>query len=358
MAVAGHDTAGVEGIPEVLGDGLVAEVVTDDLLHLGEPVEHLLVGQAVKGAGKTVEAGSHREEGRAEGAADQVGGVGADVATLVVSVDRQVEAHELNEVGVVAEAELVGEVVGIVLVLLGGHNLAALEHVLVDAGGDGGELGNEVHRVLESVAPVFALVDTLGVGAGKRRRLLEGGHGHRQLSHGVEVGGAAVDELLDELGDLGAGGPFGRQVADLLLGRDLAGQEKPEEAFGQRLLATGGLGQKLLALGDGLAAEANALLGVEDGALPNQALDATGTAIYLVERDLVDDLGTVLPSLARTRQQPVSNIPQPRVCYYHATGAGGTCIILAESLDLLDLLGQELGEALLESLHPGYTVNG
>jgi hypothetical protein len=114
----------------------------------------------------------------------------------------------------------------------------------------------------------------------------------------VEVGRAAVDELLNELGDLGAGSPVGREVADLLLGGDLAGQEKPEEAFGQRLLATGGLGQKLLALGDGLAAEADTLLGVEDGALPNQALDATGTAIYLVEGDLVDDLGTVLPGLS------------------------------------------------------------
>jgi hypothetical protein len=40
-----------------------------------------------------------------------------------------------------------------------------------------------------------------------------------------------VDELLDELGDVGAGGPLGGQVADLLLGRDLAGQEQPEEAL-------------------------------------------------------------------------------------------------------------------------------
>lgn len=60
------------------------------------------------------------------------------------------------------------------------------------------------------------------------------------------------------------------------------------------LLAAGGLGEKLLALGDGLAAEADALLGVEDGALPDEGLDATGTAIDLVEGDLVDDLGAVL----------------------------------------------------------------
>jgi hypothetical protein len=111
----------------------------------------------------------------------------------------------------------------------------------------------------------------------------------------VEIGRAVVDELLDELGDVGAGSPLSGEVADLLLGGDLAGQEKPEETLGKRLLAAGGLGEKLLDLGDGLAAEADTLLRVEDGTLPDEGLDATGTAIDLVEGDLVDDLGTVLP---------------------------------------------------------------
>ena len=69
--------------------------------------------------------------------------------------------------------------------------------------------------------------------------------------------------------------------------------------FGERLLATGGLGEELLALGDGLATEANTLLGVEDGALPDEGLDATGTAIDLVKSDLVNNLGAVLPSYPR-----------------------------------------------------------
>jgi hypothetical protein len=46
----------------------------------------------------------------------------------------------------------------------------------------------------------------------------------------VEVGRAAVDELLDELGDIGSGRPLGREITDLLLGRDFTSQEKPEEA--------------------------------------------------------------------------------------------------------------------------------
>lgn len=65
--------------------------------------------------------------------------------------------------------------------------------------------------------------------------------------------------------------------------------------FGQRLLATRGLGQKLLALRNGLATETDTLLGVEDGTFPDEALDATGTAVDLVKSDLVDDLGAMIP---------------------------------------------------------------
>lgn len=44
VAVTGHDLAGVQGVPQVLADGIVAEVVANGLLHLGEPAEDLLVG--------------------------------------------------------------------------------------------------------------------------------------------------------------------------------------------------------------------------------------------------------------------------------------------------------------------------
>jgi hypothetical protein len=67
-----------------------------------------------------------------------------------------------------------------------------------------------------------------------------------------------------------------------------------QRTFRKGLLAAGSLGEKLLALRDGLATEANSLLGVEDGAFPHKALDATGTAIYLVKSDLIDNLGAML----------------------------------------------------------------
>lgn len=65
--------------------------------------------------------------------------------------------------------------------------------------------------------------------------------------------------------------------------------------FGQRLLAAGGLGENLLALGDGLAPETDALLRVENGSLPDQRLDASRTTVDLVERDLSNNLGAMIP---------------------------------------------------------------
>lgn len=84
--------------------------------------------------------------------------------------------------------------------------------------------------------------------------------------------GAAVNQFLDKLGDLGTGSPFLRETLDLLLSRDLTGEEQPEERFGQGLGAARGGRELLLTLGDGLAAETDTLVGVEHGAFPDQAL--------------------------------------------------------------------------------------
>lgn len=185
----------------------------------------------MQGASKTVQTSRQRQERRAQSAADQVSRMGADVASLVVRVDGQVQAHQLDEVLVAPEAELVGQVESIVLVLLDSGNLAILEDIAVDAGGDGGELGDEIHGVLKGVLPVLLLVNALRIGLRECRFVLKSSHGQGELGHGVKVIGAAVDELLDELGDIGASSPLGRQVTNLLLAGNFTSQEQPEETF-------------------------------------------------------------------------------------------------------------------------------
>lgn len=206
--------------------------------------------QSVKGTGETIETGGKREHGRGQGRADQVSGVGRDIATLVVRVDGQVETHQLNEVGVLSEAQHVGQVVAIVLVLLDLGNLTVLEDVAVDTGSNAGQLSDQVHAVLEGVLPVVLLVDTTVVGLGKLRLALEGGNSHGELGHGVQVLGASVDQLLNVLGERGAGSPVGRQGTDLSLRGDLTSEEEPEKTLGEGFLTTGGLGEELLAFWD------------------------------------------------------------------------------------------------------------
>ena len=87
-----------------------------------------------------------------------------------------------------------------------------------------------------------------------------GSDSQAELAHRVEGRRAAVEDLLDELRNGGAGGPVLGELGDLLLGGDLAGDEEPEETLGERLGAAGSLGEDLLDFGNGLAAEADTLL--------------------------------------------------------------------------------------------------
>lgn len=76
----------------------------------------------------------------------------------------------------------------------------------------------------------------------------------------MEGRGASVEDLLNEFGKSSTGSPLLGKGLDLLLGGDFAGDEEPEETFGKGLGTAGGLREKLLALGNGLAAETDTLL--------------------------------------------------------------------------------------------------
>lgn len=299
VTVTGDDLTGLEGGPDVLTDLIIGDLigVTEGLTHLHNPTEDLLVGETMKGTGETIEASGEGEVGIGEGGTDEVSGMSGDVTTFVIRVDGEVETEELDELGV-REAEGGGEV----LAVIGGgvdegggraSEVTTVEDITVDTGGNGDELGNQVHRVLIGVLPVLGLGDTPLVGLGKGRVMLEGIDGQGELGHGVKGGGARVNEVLNKGGDLGAGGPLLRDGLCLLGGGDLTGQKEPEEGLREGFLAIGGGGKELLALGDGLATEADSLDGVKDRAFPDHALDTTHASVGHVNGDLTKGLITV-----------------------------------------------------------------
>jgi hypothetical protein len=113
VAVAGNNTTRLKGIPKVGAYILVSELGADLVLHLHDPAKDLLGGQSVQGASQTQQTGTVAEEGIAQSATDQVGSVGRDISTLVVTVQSQVQTKQVVEVTVLgsALAQQLGEVV-------------------------------------------------------------------------------------------------------------------------------------------------------------------------------------------------------------------------------------------------------
>lgn len=221
-----------------------------------------------------------------------------DVSALVVAVEGEVQTEEVHKASIVRLAEQGGVVVGPILVEvnLAWERSTAVVGVLVDLCGDGGQLGQKLDAVVERRLPVLGLAErTLFIQLGKLGVVVEGRDGNgdcvacqisigrrasrsersHTLCHGVKGDRKVVHQLLHKLGQLSVLGQSPAQYTDLLSGRDLAGQQQPEHPLWQHLLSRSSLGQDFLALPDGLSMEPDTLVGVENGALPEHALEST-----------------------------------------------------------------------------------
>ncbi len=118
------------------------------------------------------------------------------------------------------------------------------------------------------------------------------------------------------LRDVRAVVPLLGQPVDLGLRGHVAGEQEPEETLRQGLGTAGRLGQLLLALRDRVAAEADALVGVEDRGLGDEALDAAhatvrhvnGNVAYLEAAVLLAELGHTLLLLGHQIGQHISQV--------------------------------------------------
>jgi hypothetical protein len=90
-----------------------------------------------------------------------------DVTTLVVRVDGNVQPHQLDKLLIVTVTEQGSQVGRVILVGVNGGHLAITVNVSEDSSSNVGELGNEVHGIVESGLPVFLLVDTIRVSLGE-----------------------------------------------------------------------------------------------------------------------------------------------------------------------------------------------
>ncbi len=302
VAVTGNNTSRLEGVPEVSADVLVGELGSDLVLHGEDPAKDFLRSETVERASETEEAGGVTEVGVAEGAADEVSSVGGNVAALVVSVKSEVETEEVMEVTVLgaALAEELGEVVR---PILGRVKLLSADEVdfvrAENEGRDTGDLCEKGDSIVECRLPVVGLVDALFVELGKFGLGVESCGNNRDLGHGVHVAGERFDQVEDVVREVRFLSQLAREGADLAGRRHLAGQQQPEHGLREHLSTSRALGQLLLAVLDGLAVEANTLVGVENGALPEHALEATHATNDVGNLDITDDLVTLFLHLSQ-----------------------------------------------------------
>jgi hypothetical protein len=219
--------------------------------------------------------------------------VSRDVTTFVIRVDGKVKTHQFNKVLVVFETKKLGEVVRVILVTIDGRELTILVDVTVDTGSNIGKLGNQVHGIFKGRIPVLGLVDTLRVGLGELRIVLESIDSKRELGHGVEGLGTTVNEFLNEFRNLSTSSPLSREVLDLVVGGDFTGNEQPEEGLRKRLTAFFGTRKHLLAVRDGQTTETDTFLSIENGTFPDKTLNTTHTTIGLVKSDFTKNLGSI-----------------------------------------------------------------
>mmetsp|Transcript_7078 Transcript_7078/g.21611 ORF Transcript_7078/g.21611 Transcript_7078/m.21611 type:complete len:462 (+) Transcript_7078:264-1649(+) len=292
VAVAGDDLAGLEGVPGEGGDGVLVDFLALGVelgLEVLDPAEDLLVGEAVEGTGERVESGDVGEVGVGEGGADEVRGVGRGVAALVVGVDDQVEAHELVEARVV-HAEHAAEVGRVVERVVAGDDAVEVR-VAVDEGGDLGNLREDVEDVLVGVLPVGRLVDAVLVGHGELGLGLTRLEPDGELRHRVHRLRQRVHQRDNVLRQRRPGVEVRRQAVALGLGRDLARQEEPRQRLGDRLaIARRALErrQDALQVRDRVTPEPNPLVRVQEGRLPQHALDRPRPPDALIHRHLVN----------------------------------------------------------------------
>ena len=291
MSVAGNHAAGLEGVPEVISDILLGELGSNLVLHSQDPAQDLLGGQSVQRASQTQQTGTVAQERVAESTANQMGSVSRNIATLVVTVQGQVQAQQIVEVLVLgtALAQQLGKVVGpilggIQLLCTNGINLVGTENKRRHTR----NLSQQRNAVVKGRLPVLGLVETLLVSLGKLRLGVESGDRDRQLGHGVHGLRERLNQVQDVLGQVRLLSQFAGESADLRCRGDLAGQEEPEHGFGQHLCSRCALGKLLLAILDGLAVEADTLVGIQHRALPEHGLEATHSTNDVANLDLAN----------------------------------------------------------------------
>lgn len=288
VTVSWNNLSGGQGSVGEFSDLFVGDVASEFLLKVQQPSQDFLIGQTVEWASKTVEGSRVREIRISQSRSDQVGSVGRDVTTFVITVDGEVTSEAFLDF-VLLITQHVSEVSSPVEVWVSGNDITTLVEVSVDQSGDSWHLGNEVDTILVDWVPVLGFMDTLSVSLGEFTVGLEVEEGSRQLSHWVHVVWEVLNEELSVVWDGGSGSKFIGDGSELSLAWELTSHQKPQKTFWQWFTSIGGLWKSGDEVRDGVSSESDTLGWVEEGGIPEHGEHISHTAQSLVDSDVTND---------------------------------------------------------------------
>ncbi len=222
-----------------------------------------------------------------------MGGVGAHVPALVVTVKNQIQSHQLVILRIV-NAHHVGEVRTPIQPPNSSDPLSVLISPAIDIGGNGRKLSQKVHHVFIHGIPQLGLGNALIVLPYKLGTRLKRENANGELSHGMHICRQRLKNPPGLFGHLRPSLPFLGDLPDLFLFGKLTGQKQPEDPLRQRLFSTRRLGQLLPDFRDGVSAEPYSLHGVKKRSLPHHAFYSPHATVGLSDSCFRDDLVAVL----------------------------------------------------------------
>ena len=237
-------------------------------------------------AGQSVQASREGVIGVRKRGANQVRGMCADVAALVVGMDDEVQARQVF-VTLVLHAHHLGEVSAPIQAGVHLRDFAAVILQIVDKSRDDRQLSGQVQAVLQHRLPVLLLAHTFVIAPGEFGLGLQRLYRQREERHRVGFLGHGAQRIVDVLRNRTAPGPLGFDCAGLLLGRNLAHQQQVIQSANERHFRAAWLGQLRQNFRDGVAAKTDALCRVHVRDVRHHDFGVAHPAIDLTDGDLV-----------------------------------------------------------------------
>src|SRR5271170_4417868 len=164
MSVSRNNSTTPQSRPDILLNRIIRNICPQSILHLHNPSQNFLIRKSMKRSGKTIQPSRKRQHWTRQCRPDKMCSMSRNIPSFMIGMDGQIQSHEFDELFVFTVAHQMGEIVSVIFTLVDGLEFAVFVDVTVDAGGDGGEFGDEGHGVFKDIFPVFLLVDTLCIG--------------------------------------------------------------------------------------------------------------------------------------------------------------------------------------------------